>query len=135
MSGSPTPNPPPPQWGVNSQILDAVRQSTEFALGFADLGAPTATTGTVSAGATIAYDKAIQAAAFAAQDATDFQRNILALSTAVQGKAMELALGGDEEALIPWAMALASSFVAPIVTGMAAKSVVDAVTTPPFPRS
>jgi hypothetical protein len=89
----------------------------------------------VSAGAAIAYDKATQAAALAAQDAADYQRNMLSISTTVQGKAMAMMLassGMSEPALIAYAMALVSSLAAPIAAGMAAESVAKVL--PEFPR-
>ena len=122
---------------VNSQIKDAVQTSTNWALGFATLddGTP-ASSKRVSAGGVIAYDKATQAAALSVQDAADYQRNVLSISTTVQGKAMAMMLasgGMSEPALIAYAMALVSSFAAPIAAGLAAESVTKAVQT--FPRN
>jgi len=59
--------PPGPNDGVNPQILDAVTKSSGFV--FAKQSGP----GT-SAGNAIAYEKAVQAAALAVQDAADYQR-------------------------------------------------------------
>ncbi|EDX79190.1 hypothetical protein ER13_03205 [Brevundimonas sp. EAKA] len=122
---------------VNSQIKDAVQTSTNWALGFAPLEQGTPSTSTrVSAGGAIAYDKATQAAALSVQDAADYQRNMLSISTTVQGKAMAMMLasgGMNEPALVAYAMALVSSFAAPIAAGLAAESVTTAVKT--FPRN
>lgn len=121
---------------VNPQIIDAVKQSTAFALGFAPLGAQDSDPSKlVSAGAAIAYDKAVQAAALAVQDATDYQRNVLSLSAAVQGKAMAMVLAEQdvEEALLAFAMALVSSVAAPFVAGEAAAKITTAIST--FPRA
>ena len=122
---------------VNTQIKDAVQTSTNWALGFAPLenGTPSSAT-RVSAGGVIAYDKATQAAALSVQDAADYQRNVMSISTTVQGKAMAMMLasgGMSEPALIAYAMALVSSFAAPIAAGLAAESVTTAVRT--FPRN
>jgi hypothetical protein len=122
---------------VNSQIVDAVETSTTWALGFGNMGAgPASGVTRVSAGGAIAYDKAAQAAALAVQDAADYQRNMLSISTTVQGKAMAMMLasgGVNEPALIAYAMALVSSLAAPIAAGMAAESVTKAVES--FPRN
>ncbi|NBB65600.1 hypothetical protein GVN18_40770 [Pseudomonas sp. ODNR1LW] len=123
--------------GVNSQIKDAVHTSTNWALGFAPLenGTPDSAT-RVSAGGAIAYDKAAQAAAISVQDAADYQRNVLSISTTVQGKAMAMMLasgGMSEPALVAYAMALVSSFAAPIAAGLAAESVTKAFES--FPRN
>ena len=121
---------------VNPQIIDAVTQSTAFALGFAPLGAQTSDPSKlVSAGAAIAYDKAVQAASLAVQDAADYQRNVLSLSAAVQGKAMAMILAEQdlEGAVVAFALALVSSFAAPIAAGEAATKITTAVTT--FPRA
>jgi hypothetical protein len=111
---------------VNKQIIDAVTQSTSFALGLQ----PTGDLAKVSAGASIAYDKAVQAAAFAVQDAADYQRNVLSISTAVQGKAMAMILADPanlEGPVIAWALAVASSIVAPIAAGEAAANITKAI--------
>ncbi|WP_395943769.1 hypothetical protein [Brevundimonas sp.] len=124
------------QTTVNPQIKDAVESSTNWAMGFAKLEDGTSLDVVrVSAGAAIAYDKATQAAALAAQDAADYQRNMLSISTTVQGKAMAMMLassGMSEPALIAYAMALVSSLAAPIAAGMAAESVAKVL--PEFPR-
>ena len=63
---------------VNPQILDAVTRSNQFVLGSA-----------ASEARGVAYQKVAQAAAFAIQDATDYLRNIMAISTATQGIALQ----------------------------------------------
>jgi len=129
------PDPEPPT-AVNKQIVDAVAQSTNYALGFAPLGPQTDPGTPVSAGAVIAYDKAIQAAALSVQDAADYERNVLSLSAAVQGKAMAMLLANpsDLQLLVPFAAAIVSSMVAPITAGLAAYAITDAVTKT-FPKS
>jgi hypothetical protein len=122
---------------VNNQIKDAVQTSTNWALGFATLDGGTPSSATrVSAGGVIAYDKATQAAALSVQDAADYQRNVMSISTAVQGKAMAMMLaseGTDDAALVAYVMALVSAFAAPIAAGLAAESVTKAVES--FPRN
>jgi hypothetical protein len=63
---------------VNSQILDAVKQSNSTVLGSAG-----------NNGAAIAYQKVAQAASFAVQDSTDYLRNIMAMSSAATGVALK----------------------------------------------
>ena len=123
---------------VNPQIVDAVTTSTEFALGFADLGTQTTAADTrISAGVAISYDKAAQAAAIAVQDAADYQRNMMSIATAVQGKAMAMILAAPaappEGALIAYALGLVSSFTAPIAAAVAAESITLSLST--FPKA
>lgn len=121
---------------VNPQIIDAVTQSTEFALGFADLGVQGTEASTrISAGGAISYDKAAQAAAISVQDAADYQRNMLSISTAIQGKAMAMILAGAplEGPVIAYALGLVSSFAAPLAAAVAAESVTHALTD--FPKA
>jgi hypothetical protein len=85
---------PPSDSAVNPQIIDAVKQSTDFVFG---LNPPPSWPGKVpvpriSAGAAIAFEKAAQAGALAIQDTTDYQRNIQSISAAAQGKALALML-------------------------------------------
>jgi hypothetical protein len=63
---------------VNPQILYAVKQSNQFVLGSA-----------ATEGRGVAYQKVAQAAAFAVQDAIDYMRNIMTISTAAQGIALQ----------------------------------------------
>lgn len=122
---------------LNTQIKDAVETSTTWAMGFGDMGEGTTDASKrISAGVAIAYDKAAQAAALAVQDAADYQRNMLTISTTVQGKAMAMMLasgGMNEAALVSYAMALASSVAAPLVAGLAAERIAGVLQT--FPRS
>lgn len=70
---------------VNSQIVDAVKQTRDAVrIGSSD------TSKVIDSG--IAYQKASQAAAFAVQDATDYLRNIMAISSTAQGMALKLFL-------------------------------------------
>jgi hypothetical protein len=108
---------------VNQQILDAVQASTEFAFGLNNEMQDSIGKQRLSAGVAIAYDKAAQAAALGVQDATDYERNVLSISSAAQGKALAMILAGVkvEDA----AVALIASVVAPIVVaevGMAQTS-------------
>ena len=102
---------------VNKQILDAVQASTEYAFGLNNQLQTDPGTDRLSAGAAIAYDKAAQAAALGVQDATDYERNVLAISSAAQGKALAMILAGDNvpDATIAFVLSLISSVVAPIV--------------------
>jgi len=129
MSSSGTePSPPPespaqvgtPDSTVNEQIIDAVQASTQYAFGLNNtLTNPAVTGSRLSAGVAIAYDKVAQATSLAIQDATDYQRNVLAISGATQGKAMAMMLAGVNEkgAVAAFGMALIASIVAPFVAG------------------
>jgi hypothetical protein len=70
---------------VNSQILDAVRQ-TRSAVRI-DSGD---TSKVVDAG--VGYQKASQAAALAVQDATDYLRNVMTIASTAEGMALKLML-------------------------------------------
>lgn len=102
---------------VNKQILDAVQASTEYAFGLNNQLQTDPGTDRLSAGAAIAYDKASQAAALGVQDATDYERNVLSISSAAQGKALAMILAGDNvpDATIAFVLSLISSVVAPLV--------------------
>ncbi len=100
---------------LNGPIVDAVQMSTEYNFGLAPMPDQTADANTaLSAGAAIAYDKAAQAAAIAFQDVADYQRNIMSISTAVQGKSMALIMGGDVTPgpILAYVMALLSTAAA-----------------------
>ncbi len=100
---------------LNGPIVDAVQMSTEYNFGLTQMPSQTADANTaLSAGAAIAYDKAAQAAAIAFQDVADYQRNIMSISTAVQGKSMALIMGGDVTAgpILAYVMALLSTAAA-----------------------
>jgi hypothetical protein len=110
----------PPQvstGAVNKQIMGAVQASTEFAFGLTTQLNDPGGTSRMSAGVAIAYDKAAQAAALGVQDATDYERNVLSISSATQGKALAMILAGDNipDAAIAFVLALVASVVAPIV--------------------
>lgn len=75
--GSSPPGSEPPKQ-VNPQIVNAVRHNTAFVLDNAG-----------KEGKAIGYQKASQAAAFAVQDATDYMRNIMAISMTAQGIALQ----------------------------------------------
>jgi hypothetical protein len=98
-------DPDPPLPAVNAQILDAVGKSIGFVFAPNAGGAAGS-----SAGAAIAYQKVAQAAALAVQDATDYQRNILSISTVAQGKA--LALMFAEKKVDPYAEILQQAILA-----------------------
>lgn len=84
-AGSDTPTNDTNQVLVNSQIVDAVKQTRDAVrIGSSD------TSKVIDSG--IAYQKASQAAAFAVQDATDYLRNIMAISSTAQGMALKLFL-------------------------------------------
>ncbi|MEJ2692696.1 MAG: hypothetical protein P8166_06440 [Candidatus Thiodiazotropha sp.] len=81
---------------VNGQIIDAVKTSTG-AVPDKAVSTPHGTS-TVYAN-TIAYPKVSQAAAFAVQDATDYLRNIMTMSTTAQGVIFKLMV--EDEAKAP----------------------------------
>lgn len=70
---------------VNAQIVDAVKQTRDAVHIGPDDKAKVVDSG-------VAYQKASQAAAFAVQDATDYLRNIMAISSTAQGMALKLFL-------------------------------------------
>lgn len=115
---------------VNPQILDAVGKSIGFVFAPNAGGAAGA-----SAGAAIAYQKVAQAAALAVQDATDYQRNVLSISTVAQGKA--LALMFAEKKVDPYAeilqLAIQASSSAVKIFGEVNAAAVTVATT--FPKS
>lgn len=78
---------------VNPQIIDAVKQTQEFIL-----GTKVQSGDEVSFAATIAYQKVTQAAAFSVQDATDYLRNIMSISSTAQGVVLKLMIEHKEEA-------------------------------------
>jgi len=78
----------PTAGGVNSQIIDAVSQSTTAVMGSA-----------ANQGAATAYQKVAQAAAFAVQDATDYSRNVENIAMTAQGVIVAKML--ENEANIP----------------------------------
>lgn len=104
------------------RILETVRRVAELA------GAGPAATSQVSPAATTSRTVALHAAALAAQDAADYQRNILALSAAVQGKAMALLLDGRTDpanATGAFSLAAAAALLAPISASLAAAAIAE----------
>ncbi len=115
---------------VNQQILDAVTSSTGFVFG------PNVGNGSAAnAGTAIAYQKVAQAAALAVQDATDYQRNVLSISTAAQGKALAMML--TEKTINPYAEILLLAMIASIGAAVTAGAVhtVAAEVAKDFPTS
>ena len=102
---------------VNKQIIDAIQASTEYAFGLNNELQTSSGKSRLSAGVAIAYDKAAQAAALGVQDATDYERNILSISSTAQGKALAMILANQNvpQAAIAFVLALVASIVAPIV--------------------
>ena len=101
---------------VNQQIVNAVSKSTGFVFG-PNAGATPA----ANAGTAIAYEKAAQAAALAVQDATDYQRNVLSISTVAQGKA--LAMMFAEKTINPYAEILLLAIIASVGAAITAGAV------------
>ncbi len=110
---------------VNPQIVDAVKESTKYAFGVP--AASPDTTPTYNAGEAIAFEKVAQACAYMVQDGTDYQRNILSVNSAAQGKALalmfkDLETGGptspsfEGHALI-FVLAIVGSFAAGLTGG------------------
>ena len=81
---------------VNRQIVEAVKKSTKYAFGVpepdgkspATKSSNDTSTPKYDAGMAIATQKVAQATAYAVQDATDYQRNMLSINGAAQGKAL-----------------------------------------------
>jgi hypothetical protein len=116
-AAAPDPGTPP----INSQIIQAVEQSTRFAFGLEQQLRPPVKDGTrLSSGAAIAYEKAAQAGALAVQDAADYQRNVLSISNVAQAKALATILA-DESKIVPCAvvfvLAIAGSLAAAMTAG------------------
>ena len=109
---------------VNPQILDAVERSTAFVY-----GPQPQFKGGIPAGNAIAYEKAAQAAALAVQDAADYQRNVLSISTAAQGKALAMMLATEK--VSPYAeilgLAVVTALAATVTAGMASSAIVGSL--------
>jgi hypothetical protein len=107
---------------VSPQIIDAVKTSTGFVFG--PEPDPTAGTG-VPAGNAIAYEKAAQAVALAVQDAADYQRNVLSISTVTQGKALAMMFATKEMSpyLEIFGLALVASLAASFTAGIASTEI------------
>ncbi len=107
---------PPTAPPLNTQIVEAVGQSTSFVF------EPNAGNASgANAGTAIAYEKVAQAAALAVQDATDYQRNVLSISTVAQGKA--LAMMFAEKTINPYAEILLLAIIASIGAAATAAAV------------
>lgn len=120
---------PAPATSVNGQILDAVKQTNAQVLapGFSP---SQGSQGSGAVGTGIAYQKVAQAAAFAVQDATDYQRNMMSIGMTAQGVIMEMMIKNKANipiytpvlALIQEAVAAATAELAAV--GTAATAVV-----------
>lgn len=106
---------------VNQQILGAVQASTDFVFGLkSQLPALNKDGSRLSSGAAIAYEKAAQAAAIAVQDAADYQRNVMSISTVAQGKALAMMLADKskiEQATTVLTLAMVASMAAAVTAG------------------
>ena len=136
-NNSPAKNGPP----VNAQIIDAVEKSTDFVFGFgagsnAGTAAGTAPTQVYNAGSAIAFEKAAQATAYQIQDAADYERNMLSINGAAQGKALALMFEDVveekpekfvEHALI-YVLAIAGTFAAGATTEFIGESASNVLT-------
>ncbi len=136
---------------VNKQIVDAVRVSSRYAFGTdpdilpptGGASAPAAKAGgpTANAGAPIAYQKAAQALAFSVQDAVDYQRNILSMTSAAEGKALQLMFEDiateNVEALAEHAVVYVLSMLGGLAGGLVAEQITTASgkALAAFPRS
>jgi len=109
---------------LNQQIVDAVETSTEYAFGLPGKGSAGGLP-KYNAGEAIAYEKVAQAAAYQVQDATDYQRNILSVNSAAQGKALALmfkdAETGDMQKLEIHAIIFVLSIVGSFAAGLTAE--------------
>lgn len=114
---------------VNPQILQAVKKSTNFAFGqpYDVTEDPNAKAGkpAFSAGTAIAFEKVAQSAAFSVQDAVDYQRNMLAINGAAQGKALAMMFkdvaSDDTQALEGHAVIFVLSLVGSFAAGLTAE--------------
>ena len=111
MSAADEPTPP-----LNSQVKQAVQATYDAVLG--PQGAPAK-----EAGAAIAYQKVAQAAALRVQDATDYQRNIMSISTVAQGQALAKMFSAPPESVAEYAPILILAMLAPFAASMVATQV------------
>jgi|SRR5690606_2445523 len=88
-----TPNTPAT---VNPQVLDAIKEASFGAFGRFD----NASSGKLDVGVEIARLKVAQATSLAIQDATDYQRNMMAIMTAVQSKAFTMMFTDPTQATV-----------------------------------
>jgi len=134
----PPPSPPPdPTAAVNQQILGAVQASTDFVFGLKSQLQDAKADGTrLSAGGAIAYEKAAQAAAIAVQDATDYQRNVMSISTVAQGKALAMMLADQSkipQATVVFVLAMVASMAAAVTAGQVGTEQTKMITA--FPKA
>jgi len=109
--------------GVNAQILDAVTQTNSIMME----NAP-------SEGAAVAYQKVAQAAAFAVQDATDYNRNMENIAMAAQGVIVTKML--EDQSNIPIytpVLVILQDMVTAATTNMATVGTTSAATVAGFP--
>src|SRR5262245_60045155 len=102
---------------LDGPIMQAVQATSDSVLG-----------SSAGAGAAIAYQKVAQAAALRVQDATDYQRNIMSISTVAQGKALAKMFSAPPESVVQYAPILVLAMLAPIAASIAAGQV-DATAT------
>jgi hypothetical protein len=114
---------------VNPQITAAVRASSDFVFGRQKGFGQEAGTG-------IAYQKAAQAAALSVQDAADYQRNVMSISTVAQGKALAM-MFVDKENIPQYQTIFNLAMAAPGLAATAAGLVNNAATAMlnSFPKS
>ena len=117
MSAADEPTPP-----LNSQVKQAVQATYDAVLG--PQGAPAK-----EAGAAIAYQKVAQAAALRVQDATDYQRNIMSISTVAQGQALAKMFSAPPESVAQYAPLLVLAMLTPIAAAIAVGQVDTTATT------
>ena len=118
---------------LNAQIADAVKQATDFAFGAA--GEPQPATGRSSAGAALAYDQVAQTCALAIQDAADYERNVMSVATAAQGKALALMLSDPaniERYSVVYTLALSGPVAAAVTAGVVGAQINETLKS--FPR-
>ena len=117
-SAAPTPF---PTSSLNPQILGAVQASTDFVFGLKSQLQDAKKDGSrLSAGGAIAYEKAAQAASIAVQDAADYQRNVMSISTVAQGKALAMMLADQSkipQATVVMVLAMVASLAAALTAG------------------
>src|SRR5262245_24582151 len=95
---------------LNGPITQAVQATSDFVV-----GSPI--------GAAIAYQKVAQAAALRVQDATDYQRNVMSISTVAQGQALAKMFSAPPESVVQYAPILVLAMLAPIAASIAAGQV------------
>lgn len=126
---------------VAPQIVDAVKVSTEYAFGIIPGVTPSGSSGSsgptpaaagggLNAGTPIAYQKAAQALAFSVQDAVDYQRNILTMTSTAEGKALALMFEDiaeqNLEALGEHAVVYILSMLGALAGGLVAEQITNA---------